>query len=90
MNKVIQRRAMSTIMPVCDDPLLDRLYRSRHIQHAQELDHRLQSMHSPFLLNGIESAVEILAISRDKKIVIVVIFFICPINFLQILPIYNL
>ncbi|MDY3123773.1 MAG: single-stranded-DNA-specific exonuclease RecJ [[Actinobacillus] rossii] len=58
-------------MPVCDDPLLDRLYRSRHIQHAQELDHRLQSMHSPFLLNGIESAVEILAISRDKKIVIV-------------------
>ncbi|SUT94337.1 single-stranded-DNA-specific exonuclease RecJ [[Actinobacillus] rossii] len=71
MNKVIQRRAMSTIMPVCDDPLLDRLYRSRHIQHAQELDHRLQSMHSPFLLNGIESAVEILAISRDKKIVIV-------------------
>ena len=71
MNKVIQRRAMSTIMPVCDDPLLDRLYRSRHIQHAQELDHRLQSMHSPFLLNRIESAVEILAISRDKKIVIV-------------------
>lgn len=71
MNKVIQRRAMSTIMPVCDDPLLDRLYRSRHIQHAQELDHRLQSMHSPFLLNGIESAVEILAISCDKKIVIV-------------------
>ncbi|MDD7569985.1 MAG: single-stranded-DNA-specific exonuclease RecJ [[Actinobacillus] rossii] len=58
-------------MPVCDDPLLDRLYRSRHIQHAQELDHRLQSMHSPFLLNGIESAVEILAISCDKKIVIV-------------------
>ncbi len=71
MNKVIQRRAMSTIMPVCDDPLLDRLYRSRHIKHAQELDYRLQSMHSPFLLNGIESAVEILAISRDKKIVIV-------------------
>ena len=71
MNKIIQRRDIPKGTPVCEDILLDRIYRSRHIQHSQELDHRLQSMHSPFLLKGMKSAVEILAISRDKKIIIV-------------------
>ncbi|WP_293731460.1 single-stranded-DNA-specific exonuclease RecJ [uncultured Actinobacillus sp.] len=71
MNKIIQRRDIPNGMPVCEDHLLDRIYRSRHIQHSQELDLRLQSMHSPFLLKGVTSAVEILAVSRDKKIIIV-------------------
>ena len=71
MNKLIQRRSIPDSNPVCDDPLLDRLYRSRQIQNSQQLDRTLQSMHSPFLLKGIESAVEILTVSRDKKIVVV-------------------
>ncbi|PVX31917.1 exonuclease RecJ [Pasteurella langaaensis DSM 22999] len=71
MNKLIQRRYIPSGTPVHDDPLLDRLYRSRHIQNKAELDRTLQAMHSPFLLKGIESAVEILAVSRDKKIIIV-------------------
>lgn len=71
MNKLIQRRNIPNGIPVNDDPLLDRLYRSRHIQNKEELDRTLKAMYSPFLLKGIESAVEILAVSRDKKIIIV-------------------
>ncbi|WP_439287258.1 single-stranded-DNA-specific exonuclease RecJ [Lonepinella sp. BR2357] len=71
MNKIIQRRAVPTGSPVCDNPLLDRLYRSRHIQNAQQLDRTLQSMLSPHLLSGMQTAVQLLADSRDKKIVIV-------------------
>ncbi|MCK3657482.1 single-stranded-DNA-specific exonuclease RecJ [Pasteurellaceae bacterium Pebbles2] len=71
MNKIIQRRTIPAGTPVCDDPLLDRLYRSRHIKNSQQLDRTLQSMLSPHLLHGIESAVQLLAVSREKKIVIV-------------------
>ena len=58
---------------MCDDPLLDRLYRSRHIKNTRQLDRTLQSMHSPHLLFGVESAVNLLVEARreQKKIVIV-------------------
>ncbi|MGQ0285892.1 single-stranded-DNA-specific exonuclease RecJ [Pasteurellaceae bacterium 22721_9_1] len=71
MNKIIQRREVPTGDPLSDNPLLDRLYRARHIKNTQQLDRTLQSMLSPHLLHGIESAVQLLADSRDKKIVIV-------------------
>ena len=45
MNKLIQRRDIPSGIPVHNDPLLDRLYRSRHIQHKEELDRTLQAMH---------------------------------------------
>ncbi len=71
MNKIIQRRSIPIGSPVCDNPLLDRLYRSRHIQNSQQLDRTLSSMLSPHLLSGMQTAVQLLADSRDKKIVIV-------------------
>ncbi|ABR74870.1 single-stranded-DNA-specific exonuclease RecJ [Actinobacillus succinogenes 130Z] len=58
-------------MPVCSDPLLDRLYRARHIQNAQELDRTLASMLNPNLLSGMESAVNLLTEFQHRKIVIV-------------------
>ncbi len=73
MNKIIQRRPIPQGSPVCDDPLLDRLYRSRHIQNARQLDRTLQAMLSPHLMHGIESAVDLLVEFRrnGQKIVIV-------------------
>lgn len=73
MNKIIQRRPIPQGNPVCDDPLLDRLYRSRHIKNSQQLDRTLQAMLAPHLLYGIESAVDLLVEFRrtQQKIVIV-------------------
>ncbi|EJS91714.1 hypothetical protein AAUPMC_02072, partial [Pasteurella multocida subsp. multocida str. Anand1_cattle] len=36
MNKLIQRRAVPLGEAVSSDPLLDRLYRARQIQHPQQ------------------------------------------------------
>ena len=60
MNKLILRRIIPQGEPVCTDPLLDRLYRARHIQNAQQLDRTLGAMFPPDLLSGIESAVDLL------------------------------
>jgi len=59
--------------PICDDPLLDRLYRSRHIKNSQELDRTLASMHNPNLMSGVDSAVKLLveAYQKQQRIVIV-------------------
>ncbi|TCP95784.1 exonuclease RecJ [Cricetibacter osteomyelitidis] len=72
MKKIIQRRPVPAGEIVNENPLLDRLYRSRHIQNSQQLDRSLQSMLPP-KLQGIEQAVELLlqAKQTDKKIVIV-------------------
>lgn len=71
MNKIILRRILPQGSPVCDDPLLDRLYRSRGIQNAQQLDRTLSSLMPPNLLRGIDSSVELLANAADKKIIVV-------------------
>lgn len=73
MNKLIQRRVVPQGLPVCDNPLLDRLYRARHIQNERQLDRTLASMLAPNLLGGIESAVDLLLdfYYRQGKIVIV-------------------
>ncbi|MDG2960081.1 single-stranded-DNA-specific exonuclease RecJ [Bisgaard Taxon 10/6] len=71
MKKIIQRRPLPNGISVCNDPLLDRLYRSRHIQNAQELDRTLASMLNPNLLSGMESAVNLLTEFQQRKIVIV-------------------
>ncbi|TDQ57025.1 exonuclease RecJ [Mesocricetibacter intestinalis] len=73
MNKLIQRRIVPEGVPVCDDPLLDRLYRARRIQTARQLDRSLPAMLSPYLLQGIEAAVDLLLEARhqNRKIVIV-------------------
>ncbi|GJJ81284.1 single-stranded-DNA-specific exonuclease RecJ [Pasteurella canis] len=73
VNKLIQRRIVPDGESICVDPLLDRLYRSRHIQNSQQLDRTLAALLNPQLLQGIEEAVALLveAYYQQQKIVIV-------------------
>ena len=73
MQKRILRRDVPAGDKLCDDPLLDRLYRSRHIKNANQLDRTLNAMHHPNLMSGIDTAVTFLleAYQKQQKIVIV-------------------
>ncbi len=73
MNKVIQRRLVPQGAPVCEHPLLDRLYRARRVKNAQELDRTLSALLPPDLLLGMENAINLLVQAREtqQKIVIV-------------------
>lgn len=73
MNKLIKRREVPGGYSVSENPLLDRLYRARHIKNTQELDRTLKSMLNPNQLHGIEQAVNLLleAYHQQQKIVIV-------------------
>jgi len=73
VHKLILRREMPSGNPICDDPLLDRLYRSRHIKNSQELDRTLASMHNPNLMSGVDSAVKLLVESYQKQQRIVIV-----------------
>ena len=73
MHKLILRREMPSGNPICDDPLLDRLYRSRHIKNSQELDRTLASMHNPNLMSGVDSAVKLLVEAYQKQQHIVIV-----------------
>ncbi len=74
MQKTIRRRAYVTAEPLSADlpPLLNRIYRSRGVRSAQELEHRLAHLHHP-QLKGLDRAVELLAdaVEADANIVIV-------------------
>ena len=73
MQKRILRRDVPAGDKLCDDPLLDRLYRSRHIKSANQLDRTLNAMHHPNLISGMDVAVEHLfeAYQKQQNIVIV-------------------
>lgn len=73
MNKLIKRREIPKGVPVSENPLLDRLYRARHIKNTQELDRTLKAMLNPNQLHGIDQAVNLLleAYQQQQKIVIV-------------------
>ena len=73
MQKRILRRDVPAGDKLCDDPLLDRLYRSRHIKNANQLDRTLNAMHHPNLMSGMDTAVEHLfeAYQKPRNIVIV-------------------
>ena len=73
MNKLIKRREIPVGEAVSEAPLLDRLYRARHIKNSQELDRTLKCMLNPNKLHGIERAVELLleAYRQQQKIIIV-------------------
>lgn len=73
MNKTIQRRVVLGSEPVAEHPLLDRLYRARNIQNAQQLDRTLSAMLAPNLLHGMESAVNLLVKFRQNGGQIVVV-----------------
>jgi len=73
VQKRILRRDVPAGDKLCDDPLLDRLYRSRHIKNANQLDRTLSAMHNPNLMSGMDTAVAFLleAYQKQQKIVIV-------------------
>lgn len=73
MKKLIKRREIPVGNSVSNHPLLDRLYRARHIQNTKELDRTLKSMLNPNQLYGIEQAVNLLveAYQQQQKIMIV-------------------
>ncbi|WP_443091692.1 single-stranded-DNA-specific exonuclease RecJ [Basfia succiniciproducens] len=73
MNKLIQRRTIPHGSAVCADPLLDRLYRSRHIKNSQQLDRTLHSMLAPNQLQGIDQAVQLLIIAREKQQKVIIV-----------------
>ncbi|WP_233768693.1 single-stranded-DNA-specific exonuclease RecJ [Haemophilus influenzae] len=73
MKKLIKRREIPVGNSVSNHPLLDRLYRARHIKNTKELDRTLKSMLNPNQLYGIDQAVNLLveAYQQQQKIVIV-------------------
>ena len=73
MQKRILRRDVPAGDKLCDDPLLDRLYRSRHIKNVNQLDRTLNAMHNPNLMSGMDVAVEHLfeAYQKQQNIIIV-------------------
>lgn len=73
MKKLIKRREIPIGNSVSNHPLLDRLYRARHIKNTKELDRTLKSMLNPNQLYGIDQAVNLLveAYQQQQKIVIV-------------------
>src|SRR5690625_5957862 len=74
MQKTIRRRAYVTAEPLSADlpPLLDRIYRSRGVRSAQELEHRLAHLHHP-QLKGLDRAVELLADAVEADAIVVIV-----------------
>ncbi|MBN6078365.1 single-stranded-DNA-specific exonuclease RecJ [Aggregatibacter actinomycetemcomitans] len=73
MQKQILRREVPAGNKLCDDPLLDRLYRSRHIKNACQLDRTLAAIHNPNLMSGLDAAVELLLETYEKQQKIVIV-----------------
>ncbi len=65
--------ALNTQWPAGMHPILQRVYASRGIEDACQIDHRLASMATPAALGGIEAACRLLAhaIAEDRQIVVV-------------------
>jgi len=60
-------------MPAALPPILVRLYASRGVQNADELDYRLASLPDPRGINGLEAAAETLAdaVMADRRVLVV-------------------
>lgn len=71
--KIVKSRPQLSHTTLCQHPLLNRLYQSRGVQSAQELELNLRHLHDPMLLANIEQATELLvnAFTRQARIVIV-------------------
>ncbi|MDD0822917.1 single-stranded-DNA-specific exonuclease RecJ [Mannheimia sp. AT1] len=73
MEKLIKRRPLLTADILSPNPLLNRIYQSRGIKNAQELEHTLQHLHRPQQLANIEQAVDLLIEAYNKKSRIVIV-----------------
>lgn len=73
MQKLIKRRPLLTSEILSPNPLLNRIYQSRGIKNAEELEYTLQRLHRPQQLANIEQATDLLieAYNQQSKIVIV-------------------
>ncbi|MFA9489115.1 MULTISPECIES: single-stranded-DNA-specific exonuclease RecJ [unclassified Mannheimia] len=73
MEKLIKKRHLLTTETLSPNPLLNRIYQSRGIKTAKELEHNLQHLHRPQQLANIEQAVDLLinAFENRSRIVIV-------------------
>lgn len=73
MLKNIKRREVSEGAVVCDDPLLDRIYRSRGVTNQQQLNYALKFILPPTELANLTQATTLLidAYKQQKKIIIV-------------------
>lgn len=71
--KIVKSRPQLSHTTLCQHPLLNRLYQSRGVHSAQELELNLRHLHDPMLLANIEQATELLvnAFTRQARIVIV-------------------
>lgn len=71
--KIVKSRPQLSHTTLCEHPLLNRLYQSRGVQSAQELELNLRHLHDPMLLANIEQATDLLvnAFTRQARIVIV-------------------
>lgn len=72
MKKTICRRSVQNVPILSGNPLLDRLYAARGIQHSEQLDLSLTSLLSPASLNNLDQAVALLitAFKQQQQIVI--------------------
>jgi len=71
--QVIQREIQKSLPVISDNAVLDRIYKSRGIKSAEDLNYSLSRLPSPFLLSGMKDMVDYLedALATQKKIVIV-------------------
>lgn len=71
--QIIRRQAVAeSQLPDTIHPLIKRVLANRAITQAEQIDYSLQHLHDPFLLKGMEQAVERLwqALKQQEKIVI--------------------
>ena len=66
-EKLIKHREIPSGNSVSNHPLLDRLYRARHIKNTKELDRTLKSMLNPNQLYGIDQAVNLLVEAYQQQ-----------------------
>jgi single-stranded-DNA-specific exonuclease len=76
VNRFIQRRALPGVLPLLDGvnhPVLQRLYASRGVSHAAELDRSAASLLPFTALKGIDKAIALLleALHQQQQLVIV-------------------
>ncbi len=72
-RKIIKRRQYETGDKLCEHPLLNHLYRARHIHSSADLSRALNQLCPPHLLKNMQQAVDLLITLREKQQHIVIV-----------------
>ncbi len=78
VKKVIAQRPLPKVQPHLEeiDPILQRIFASRGIQQAGELDRSLAKLPSPWLLSGMQAMIErLISALKDQRVITVVADF---------------